>query len=147
MILRERHLFEKRLSSPHPIFQKLLKGIAFIVPIKTIPNFFNFLKNISNPLFLKPTVWEKGQLTLKTCKISYDFLLSWLIIVLLFCSNNRKRLLLTFFEVLQQPVSIIFFEKCFLYWLNYLYLSFLQFVLPVFWASAMTKGRWGQWRK
>ncbi len=30
MILRERHLFEKRLSSPPPIFQKLLCGIIFI---------------------------------------------------------------------------------------------------------------------
>jgi hypothetical protein len=37
--MRGRHLFEKRLSSPHPIFQKLSGGIAFIVPIKTIPTF------------------------------------------------------------------------------------------------------------
>ena len=32
--LRGRHLFEKRLSSPQFIFQKLLRGIAFIVADK-----------------------------------------------------------------------------------------------------------------
>ena len=43
MILRERHLFEKRLSSPHPIFQKLLRGIA-IVTDKNNSEFFISLK-------------------------------------------------------------------------------------------------------
>jgi hypothetical protein len=32
--MRGRHLFEKRFSSPHPIFQKLSGGIAFIVADK-----------------------------------------------------------------------------------------------------------------
>ena len=41
MILRERHLFEKRLSSPRPIFQKLLRGIA-IVTDKNNSGFFLF---------------------------------------------------------------------------------------------------------
>jgi hypothetical protein len=40
--MRGRHLFEKRLSSPHPIFQKLSGGIAFIVPIKVIPTYFAY---------------------------------------------------------------------------------------------------------
>ena len=39
MALRGRHLFEKRLSSPHPIFQKLPEELLLSSPIKTIPAF------------------------------------------------------------------------------------------------------------
>ena len=40
-VMRGRHLFEKRLSSPHPIFQKLSDGIAFIVTDKNNSNFMS----------------------------------------------------------------------------------------------------------
>jgi hypothetical protein len=40
IVLRGRHLFEKRFSSPRPIFQKLSGGIAFTVAGKNNSNFF-----------------------------------------------------------------------------------------------------------
>ena len=46
MILQGRHLFEKRFSSPHPIFQKLSDGIAFIVADKNNSNFIFSISTI-----------------------------------------------------------------------------------------------------
>ncbi len=45
--------FSKRSSPPHPISQKLSRGIAFIVADKNNSGFFEFSQNISNPPFLK----------------------------------------------------------------------------------------------
>ena len=50
MALRGRQLFEKRLSSPRPIFQKLSQELFLSLPIKTIPTFFSRIPIFSTQL-------------------------------------------------------------------------------------------------
>ena len=57
--LRERHLFEKRLSSPHPIFQKLLQELLLPLTIKAIPIFCSSLKINLNILSSNGTFEQK----------------------------------------------------------------------------------------
>ena len=57
IVLRGRHLFEKRLSSPPPIFQKLSAELLFPATGKAIPTFLNF----RYPSFLKQNAEQRNK--------------------------------------------------------------------------------------